>query len=61
MERKKYTVVRGIEHPVTGHWLPSGAIVELTGRQACILTLNGHVKVAGTTVQTTKKSKKQEK
>lgn len=48
MANKKYVVVRGIEHPGSGHWLDAGTTIELTERQANILLLNGHIKPADT-------------
>lgn len=47
MERQKYIVTRGIEHPGSGHWLDAGTEIELSERQAKILRLNGHIKPAG--------------
>ncbi|GDX06634.1 hypothetical protein RHD99_14670 [Buttiauxella selenatireducens] len=46
MASKKFIVVRGIEHPGSGHWLDAGTAIELTERQAKILQLNGHIKPA---------------
>lgn len=43
MNKTSYVITRGVEHPSTGHWLPAGATVELSPRQATIMRLNGHI------------------
>ena len=58
MNRKKYTVTRGIEDPATGHWLDAGTDTELTERQAKILLLNGHIKPAAAAQAAPAKNKK---
>lgn len=59
MEKQLYRIVRGIEHPGTGHWLEKGSQVELTERQAAMLKMTGHAELcAGSTG--TKKSKNRE-
>ncbi|KFC09026.1 hypothetical protein GTGU_01218 [Trabulsiella guamensis ATCC 49490] len=59
MDRKKYIVTIGVEHPGTGHWLDAGTRIELTERQAKILLLNGHIKPADaeTTAAATRKKR----
>ncbi|ECV6025650.1 MULTISPECIES: hypothetical protein [Enterobacteriaceae] len=46
MQKKKYVVSIGVEHPGTGHWLPAGTEVELSERQAKIMLQNGHIKLS---------------
>ncbi|HFF9407523.1 TPA: hypothetical protein ACGFB9_001057 [Escherichia coli] len=42
MEKQCYRILRGIEHPGSGHWLEKGSLVELTERQAFMLKMTGH-------------------
>lgn len=57
MKRLKYVVTRGIEHPGTGHWLEAGTQIELSERQAKILRLNGHIKLAEAVAPAPKKKR----
>lgn len=45
MEKQRYRILRGIEHPGTGHWLEKGCRVELTERQALMLRMTGHAEL----------------
>ena len=43
MDKNKYCITLGFEHPNSGHWLSAGQIIEMTEGEATQLVLSGYL------------------